>query len=350
MKSYFNSSKIKYQLAAPGQHRTNAAERAIRTFKNHLIAGLCSVDNDFPIHLWDRLIPQALVTINLMRGSRINPKHSAWSQLFGPYDFNKEPIAPPGIKVLVHVKPENRATWAPHAEEGWYIGPANEHYRCYRVYMTETKAERITDTLSWYPTKVTLPTKSSAEIITAALHDVQQELLHQRPDNSICNISNTQRETLKQMTNTFQQIIDPSNRFTYLSDNDDDDNDDDTDADDAAAANYDTEEHFTSNVNIHAPQRVEELTNDIIPDTPTIQRVPTVVDHIIATNTNKWPTSKKFTHHHFTRASAKVAYILQHAPQFAFHLNTGSTYTMYNRDGYLKFRIHHRRYHTIHWR
>jgi hypothetical protein len=313
MKSYFNNSNIKYQLAAPGQHRTNAAERAIRTFKNHFIAGLCSVDNDFPIHLWDRLIPQALITINLMRGSRINPKHSAWSQLFGPYDFNKEPIAPPGIKVLVHVKPANRTTWAPHADEGWYIGPASEHYRCYRVYMTETKTERISDTISWYPTKVTLPTSSSAEVITAALHDVQQELLNQRPDNSICTISDNQREILKQMTNTFKQIIDPNNRFTYLSDDDDDDDTEDNDDD--------HEEPNTPNRDIPVSQRVEASTLEINPPNPATQRVPTIVDNTIANNNNNWPVPKKFTHQHYTRASAKAAYVLQYAPQFAFFGN-----------------------------
>jgi hypothetical protein len=31
---------IKYQLVPPHIHRRNAAERAIRTFKNHFIAGL----------------------------------------------------------------------------------------------------------------------------------------------------------------------------------------------------------------------------------------------------------------------------------------------------------------------
>jgi hypothetical protein len=40
--------KIDYQLVPPGTHHRNAAERAIRTFKNHFIAGLCSVDKDFP--------------------------------------------------------------------------------------------------------------------------------------------------------------------------------------------------------------------------------------------------------------------------------------------------------------
>ena len=68
------SEGIDYQLVPPGVHRRNAAERAIRTFKNHFIAGLCSTDKNFPLHLWDQLVPQAELTLNMLRGSRLNPK------------------------------------------------------------------------------------------------------------------------------------------------------------------------------------------------------------------------------------------------------------------------------------
>ncbi len=37
-----------YQLVEPNNHRFNAAERAIRTFKNHFMAGLCSTNPGFP--------------------------------------------------------------------------------------------------------------------------------------------------------------------------------------------------------------------------------------------------------------------------------------------------------------
>jgi hypothetical protein len=67
---------------------------------------------------WDQLLPQAELTLNLLRGSRINPKLSAYEQLFGRYDFNRTPIAPPGIKVLAHVKSKVRKTWVPHALDG----------------------------------------------------------------------------------------------------------------------------------------------------------------------------------------------------------------------------------------
>jgi hypothetical protein len=40
-----------YPLVEPNNHRFNAAERAIWTFKNHFIAGLCSTDLRFPVAL-----------------------------------------------------------------------------------------------------------------------------------------------------------------------------------------------------------------------------------------------------------------------------------------------------------
>jgi hypothetical protein len=59
LKNYFTVNDITYQLVPPHCHRRNAAERAIRTFKEHFVAGLSSVDPSFPMHLWYRLLPQA---------------------------------------------------------------------------------------------------------------------------------------------------------------------------------------------------------------------------------------------------------------------------------------------------
>ena len=77
-----------------------------------------------------------------------------YEELEGAFDFNETPLAPPGSKVLVHEKPRVRKTWAPHGVEGWYIGPALEHYRCYKVYIHTTAAERIADTVQFFPEPV----------------------------------------------------------------------------------------------------------------------------------------------------------------------------------------------------
>jgi hypothetical protein len=57
LKNFFTVNDIDYQLVPPHCHRRNAAERAIRTFKEHFVAGLSSVDSAFPLHLLDRLLP-----------------------------------------------------------------------------------------------------------------------------------------------------------------------------------------------------------------------------------------------------------------------------------------------------
>ena len=102
----------------PHIHRRNSAERAIQTFKNHFIAGLASTDPNFPLSNWCHLLPQAELTLNLLRPSRLNPKLSAYAQLEGAFDFNHTPLAPPGTHVIVHEKPNQRCTWAPHGIDG----------------------------------------------------------------------------------------------------------------------------------------------------------------------------------------------------------------------------------------
>jgi hypothetical protein len=147
LRSLRNQHDIQFQLAPPHMHRRNAAERAIQTFKNHFIAGLCSVDPNFPLRLWDRLLPQATITLNLLCQSRIHQKVSAYAQLNGHYDFNQAPMAPPDTRIISHENPQQRASWDPHGVDGWYLGPAPDHYRCYRVHINKTNVCKLNRTL-----------------------------------------------------------------------------------------------------------------------------------------------------------------------------------------------------------
>jgi hypothetical protein len=80
---------MNYQLFPPRCHRANSAERAIKTFKEHFKSGLATVDPAFPIHLWDRLLSQAEITLNLLRSSRLHPQMSAAAHYHGLNDYNK---------------------------------------------------------------------------------------------------------------------------------------------------------------------------------------------------------------------------------------------------------------------
>jgi hypothetical protein len=101
------------------------------------------------MHLLDRLLPQAVIKLNMLGTSRINTKLSAATHIYGQYDFNRAPIAPPGTKIIAHEPPNRRRTRAPHGQDRWYIGPALEHYRCYTVYITKTRGERVVETVDF---------------------------------------------------------------------------------------------------------------------------------------------------------------------------------------------------------
>jgi hypothetical protein len=49
LKQFFHSEAINHQKTPAGMHQHNSAERGIRTWKNHFVAGLCTVHESFPL-------------------------------------------------------------------------------------------------------------------------------------------------------------------------------------------------------------------------------------------------------------------------------------------------------------
>jgi hypothetical protein len=68
----------KFQLFPPDMHHCNQAECTICTFKNNFLSILADVDAAFPLYLWDLLLPQAELTLNLLRQATLNLRISAW--------------------------------------------------------------------------------------------------------------------------------------------------------------------------------------------------------------------------------------------------------------------------------
>ncbi len=163
VQNYIQSKNVDWQLVEPDNHRVNAAERAIQTFKNHFLAGLATVDKAFPLQLWCYLLFQAEMTLNMLRTSRVDPTKSAYEVLEGKFDYNKTPLAPPGTKALIYEAAAQHAAWAPHAVDGWYLGPAMKHYRGGSYFIPHTRATRISSTVKLYPQHCTMPSISEED-------------------------------------------------------------------------------------------------------------------------------------------------------------------------------------------
>lgn len=206
---YFEQvAKIKYRYVPPGNHRTLHAERDIRTWKNHFIATRAGVDKSFPANQWDSLLDQVDLTLNILRPCGLIPNMSAWEYVCGPYDYKTNPIGPAGAKVLVYENPSERETFADHGVEGFYVGPAWNHYRCFRVFIPSTRKFRISDTLSWHiddPFGL-LSNHSTIDALTDAINvltvQLQQRSSTTEPDENL--------EQLRQGITALESIISPT--------------------------------------------------------------------------------------------------------------------------------------------
>ena len=57
--------KMNMELVPPRTHQRNAAEVTIRNFKANFLSVLAGTAQDFPPLMWDRLLPQDEIKINL---------------------------------------------------------------------------------------------------------------------------------------------------------------------------------------------------------------------------------------------------------------------------------------------
>ena len=153
-------------------HRRNIAEVAIKNFKNHFISILAGTDPNFPLKLWDTLLPQTELTLNLLRQSHISPTISAQAYLFGNFDFNRMPLTPMGCAVKIHKESSQRRSWSPHSADGYYLGASPDHYRTHRIYVKAINAGRVSEAVFFKHKYLTNPTVTHADRVVQATKEL----------------------------------------------------------------------------------------------------------------------------------------------------------------------------------
>ena len=202
-KSAITTNNCTFQLVPPHLHRRNKAERAIRTFKDHFLAILAGTAPTFPSNRWDLLLPQAELTLNLLRPGT-DPTKSAWECLFGTYNFDATPMGPAGCKVLIHNKAGLRKSWDYRCKEGYYIGPALQHYRCYQVISKDSGALTISDAVKFKHHYLPEPTMSVEDKLLHAVQAINHTLnasTHQPTQHQLAAID-TLRNILQEYKRT----------------------------------------------------------------------------------------------------------------------------------------------------
>jgi hypothetical protein len=167
VESFITEQQAKIQYTPADMHRTNLAERAVRTWKNHFAATRAGTPSSFKMTNWCKMLEQCDITLNMMRPCTLNPLLSAFEAMEGMYSFDATPMAPIGTEMLMHLKPIRRHTWDYHAVKAWYFAPALKHYRVVKGVL-ESGAVRLTDTWKFKHHALTIPTVSAADRIAKA--------------------------------------------------------------------------------------------------------------------------------------------------------------------------------------
>ena len=128
-----------YQLVPPNTHQRNAAERAIHMFKAHFISILAGVAPYFARNLWDLLLPQNELTLNLLRQATLDPSRLTWSYFHGPFNYDAAPIVPLGCNIIAHKKTGTRHSWDFRGPAVWNVGVALQYYRCHTIVAKATR-------------------------------------------------------------------------------------------------------------------------------------------------------------------------------------------------------------------
>ena len=123
----------------------------------------------------------------------------------GTFDYKKTPLAPLGIKVLAYEMPLHRASWASHGKEGWYVGPAREHYQCYRVLIKSTKSVRTPPKVKFFPARGGMSTNLSTDRIWEAATQLTHALQNPSPPVPFEHVGNKDMCALHKLASIFQK-------------------------------------------------------------------------------------------------------------------------------------------------
>jgi hypothetical protein len=112
--------------------------------------------------------------------------------------------------VVIHNRPSQRGSWDPHGEPGLYLGPAVNHFRCFRVFSLRTKKIRISDSIAWFPESVRLPGSTKEELLISAINDFVDAL------DGFKNKVNLDPQTIEQFLYQSETAIDKLRHFTSM--------------------------------------------------------------------------------------------------------------------------------------
>ncbi len=124
----------------------------------------------------------------------------AFAHVHGIHNYMQKPFAPIGCAVQTHVMLDIRLLWDTRLEPGFNLGTSMEYHQCFRVYVTRTRARRISNTIMFKHQYITSPTISPESHVVAAAQQLVTALQGNIP------AGNKMAEALTKVSKLFTKI------------------------------------------------------------------------------------------------------------------------------------------------
>jgi hypothetical protein len=113
-----------------------------------------------------------------------------------------------GCRVLIHAKPGTRWSWDYRAKQGFYVGPALDHYRCYELVKSETKQKVTSDTVQFQHAYLQIPAVSAEDKILNGLQVMVRAMQNTPPPTSSSHL--VAIEVLRALLEKWRLLAPPS--------------------------------------------------------------------------------------------------------------------------------------------
>jgi len=90
-----------------------------------------------------------------------------------------------------------------------------DSYWCYMVWATDTRAQCITNTIAWFPSKIPMLTTSSIDYIKAGIANIVHALQCPLPNSPLAPLSDSQSKALQLLMLILHSTTNPNQPATY---------------------------------------------------------------------------------------------------------------------------------------
>ena len=87
------------------------------------------------------------------------------------------------MEAMIHDKPSRQKTFAQHCRKGFVLGSPPEHYQCWNLWTTSTKATRVSGTVFFKHNYITNTGTTPSDAIIAAANRMTETLRNHTPIN-----------------------------------------------------------------------------------------------------------------------------------------------------------------------